>query len=84
MEALYGASMIVPITSGAESSRELAGSTRSSLSSYSEGWYNAENYVRRRSFDRKKLEINDQRLLGRKKDKANQSRRMKNDTHRIH
>lgn len=37
MEALYGASMIVPLTSGAESSRDLAGSTRSSLSSYSEG-----------------------------------------------
>lgn len=39
MEALYGASMIVPLsTSGtADSSRELAGSTRSSLSSYSEG-----------------------------------------------
>lgn len=34
MEALYGATMIVPTSE----SRDLAGSTRSSLSSYSEGW----------------------------------------------
>lgn len=38
MDALYRAGMIVPMGGGgAESSRDLAGSTRSSLSSYSEG-----------------------------------------------
>lgn len=37
MNASYRAGMIVPMSGGAESSRDLTGSTRSSLSSYSEG-----------------------------------------------
>lgn len=36
MEALYGASMIVPLSSAGSDSREMVDSTRSSLSSYSE------------------------------------------------